>query len=273
MQAAQAASGDTGTFLSFVDMLTSKTPAEAQAMLALAAQAVQSRRGSPGLTTGSSPYATAGSSMRRSASADELQRPFGSAKLSRTVGMAGSVVPSRKLPVRSRSAEGLLTAHPDLWGTALTQPEEPTRRLTGPAQSFAEMATEMRSRIFWDGAATRLQAVWRGRQHRRICRYLRARSARHRRLQWLADHGEVSLFIRWVEAAVRVQSAFRARTGRSRPVRPPPARRASRPAPVRVRVSRLKWRDCVAEDAELCEVKLYDPEAEMGSFPEPKLYG
>jgi len=276
VQAAQAASGDTETFLAFVDMITSKSPAEAQSMLALAAQAVQNRLslqmaglGSLGVTKGSSPYATIGSSMRRSASADELRRPFGSAKASRTVGIAGSVAPARRLPVRSRSAGGLLTSQAELLSP---QPNEATRRLTMPAQSYAEMAYEMRARIFWDFEATRLQAAWRGRQHRRICRYLRARSARQRRLQWLADHGEVSLFIRWVDAAVRVQSAFRAKTGRTRPVSPPPPRRATTRPPPDARVRRLTWRDCVAEDAELCDVKWYDSDAEKGSWPEPKLY-
>lgn len=278
--AAQAASGETATFLAFVDLLTSKSQAEAQSILALAAQAVHNRFSSPlgnrasaGLTKRpTSPYALGTSAMRRSASADELHRPFGSAKQSRASPLVGAQ--QRRSPVRSRSAGGLLTSsQSDLLSTMQLHVGNPDRQPVAPVQPFAEHAYEVRTRMFWDYEATRLQAAWRGRQHRRICRYVRARTARIRRLQWLADHGEVSMFLEWVGAATRIQSAFRGKKGRSRPVPERAARqKACRSQLVPLRTQRLTWRDCVAEDGQLCVVQMYDTHDDRASWPEPTTY-
>jgi len=266
VQAAQAASGETSTFLEFVDLLASKTPAEAQSILALAAQAAHRGPGSlaRGLTKPpTSPYVSGGTSMRRSSSAEEIHR---ASRRSASLGQ------QRRSPVRSRSAgAGLLTAAQLLLDADADQ-FQASHPPPQQQQALAEATHALRARMYWDAAATFLQAAWRGRMHRRICRFLRARGSRHRRLQWLADRDEVGMFIRWVEAATCVQAAIRAKTGRRAP--PPRKARAERrgPQPQRSRQV-LSWRDLAVEGEGLCDVQFYDVDAGEMAWPEPTLYG
>ena len=59
-------------------------------------------------------------------------------------------------------------------------------------------------------AAIALQAHWRGRQHRRLCRFLRARRTRLCRLDWL-DHLEWTRgLLNTKSAASQIQAAWRA---------------------------------------------------------------
>ena len=84
-------------------------------------------------------------------------------------------------------------------------------------------AAQLQQQFVRRAAAATLQAHWRGWQHRRLARYLRARRKRAMRLDWLWHLEYVTNLLQWHEAAHTVQAAFRAKRdiARQRAVSPP----------------------------------------------------
>ena len=145
------------------------------------------------------------------------------------------------------------------------------RALSAPSLGTSSMLAEqvqMRRARSMHGSATRLQAAWRGRTMRRVCRFLRAQLARHRRLCWLADLEEMTLFLRLADAATSIQATFRAlRDAKKHGV----VRSATqRPHATRHAVSgrRLSWRDSCSS-LPLCDVTVYDPPC-IAAWPQPR---
>lgn len=274
VQAAQAASGETAAFLGFVELLAAKPAVEAQQLLQLAA--LEARKRQSVASVAHSHAFGSGATLRRASSAEDLNRAYGRAAKPAVLGQL------RQLPGRVVRAGGMLV---DGWdeldsGPYYPPPLQPIR----PVPCLADAASEVRARLYFDEAATVLQAGWRGRTHRRICRYYRARGARHRRLRWMADCEEVTLFIRWAGAATTIQAAYRGKTGRrGHPPQPVPsaavcrhARGAdaagARAADAPGRRRGLRWADDIPGGS-LCDVKRFEVEAGKGAWPEPRHYG
>ena len=86
-------------------------------------------------------------------------------------------------------------------------PEPPPPRVKDQAAALARRHKE-RARVC--DAATVLQAHWRGRQHRRVVRFLRARRVRLCRLDWLDQLEYVRRLLSATGATSRIQAAWRA---------------------------------------------------------------
>ena len=71
-------------------------------------------------------------------------------------------------------------------------------------------AAQLQHQFIRRTAASTLQAHWRGWQHRRLARYLRARRKRGMRLDWLWHLEYVTNLLQWHEAAHTVQATWRA---------------------------------------------------------------
>lgn len=188
--------------------------------------------------------------LRRAASADEL-RPTSAPQKAQTGAHEASASAGRiarawlSSPPRQRRVQ-----------------EEKAKEQRLAARRQLELAARL------NGAATCLQAHWRGRQHRRVARFLRARGKRQRRLEWL-DHLEfVTWWLQAQAATTRLQTAWRAsRVNTLQPQRRHTAPRTS----VAPNVSaahqptgfgaqpeqrpRVMWADAAGE--ELSEVRLY----------------
>ena len=78
----------------------------------------------------------------------------------------------------------------------------------------AAAAAQMQHQFARRAAACTLQAHWRGWQHRRLARYLRARRKRALRLDWLWHLEYVTNLMHWHEAAHTVQAHWRGWKGR-----------------------------------------------------------
>jgi hypothetical protein len=193
-------------FVSFVELLSSRPPEEAQKLLYLAMQEATRCRGARPASAG-----TAGNGgLRKAASADDLR-----------VGRAAS---ASKLVQRRRQ---IAHAWDQPVGAARPSEEERTYRHMEEERAHKQMEEE-RCKLFarYVYAATTLQSHWRGWQHRRFARFLRARSRRHRRLDWLWRLRENTGLLKHRKAALLVQAAWRARRSE-----PGPDQDAARAAP------------------------------------------
>ena len=137
--------------------------------------------------------------------------------------------------VRPGTAEGMLTGGGGGWGDGWDDSNLMGQSLDsallarlaggppgGGAALFHQAAwrqhEEQRRRAH--AAATTLQAQWRGWQHRRICRFLRARGKRWQKLTFLAHVEWMRSFLSYRAAAVHVQAAWRAYASRMRQLYP-----------------------------------------------------
>ena len=235
---ATSAGGETATFLSFVRLLASK-PEEEQRMLMQVARQEAAAGPRPGRTH--SAAATTGT-LRRTGSAGDLRRN----PLRRSASLDGSDFAGRGngatnghaahsagpsdaaqsaigLDGRPRSADaaGYAAAAGDtfhslngsvMWGGAGAGSLRPGPLRQRQAQArAAAAAAQMQHQFIRRAAVTTLQAHWRGWQHRRLARYLRARRKRANRLDWLWHLEYVTNLMHWHEAAHTVQSHWRGR--------------------------------------------------------------
>ena len=128
---------------------------------------------------------------------------------------------------RPRSAEGV-TGHPQVgddhlvnaggvWGSAHMGVGNAGAMRPGPLRQrqaqarAAAAAAQLHQQFLRRAAAATLQAHWRGWQHRRLARYLRARRKRAMRLDWLWHLEYVTNLMHWHEAAHTVQAHWRGR--------------------------------------------------------------
>lgn len=255
-----SAAAELAHFSGFVRLLASKDEAQRAIIMQRAMQqaatissAISSGRlglaSVPSLMTADSDTGAAtgfkSAGLRRAASADELRHPQKAqtgaheASASRAIARAWLSSPPRQRRIQESKAKERLAARRQL---------EQAARMTA--------------------AATCLQAHWRGRQHRRVARFLRARGRRLRRLEWL-DHLEfVTWWLQAQAATTRLQSAWRAsRVSTLQPRRRPSAPRTSlapnvgavhQPAGFGAQQEqrpRVMWADAAGE--ELSEVRLY----------------
>lgn len=86
----------------------------------------------------------------------------------------------------------------------------PLRQRQAQARAAAQ-AAQLQQQFVRRAAASTLQAHWRGWQHRRLARYLRARRKRAMRLDWLWHLEYVTNLMQWHEAAHTVQAVWRGR--------------------------------------------------------------
>lgn len=139
--------------------------------------------------------------MRRASSADNLRRRPTSPHPQNN--SAARLLARRQEALAQREAAASVSLQQQHW--LVPPPEE--KRLKEQAAMLARRQRE-HARIF--DAAAALQAHWRGRQHRRVCRFLRARRARLIRLDWL-DHLEWTRCLMNARgAAAHIQAAWRA---------------------------------------------------------------
>ena len=256
------ATADTATFLSFVRMLASKPEEEQRMLMQVAMQEAaagpppppgQQRQGSPlvapgGIRRSSSAAELRRSPLRRSASIDGSD--FGSRASSgsglmggQSAGGAGSMAGNIMIggpgaDNRPRSADAATCggssgssmqgqALAAAWGASALSVAGAQR--TNPLRQRQQQvlqqraAAQLQQQFVRRAAAATLQAHWRGWQHRRLARYLRARRKRAMRLDWLWHLEYVTNLLQWHEAAHTVQAAFRAKRdiARQRAVSPP----------------------------------------------------
>ena len=195
---ASAAPAEMAHFSGFVRLLASKDEHQRAILIQRALQQAEA------ITAAIGPGAAA-KGLRRASSADDLRRRPGSP---------------------AAEAAGLLTGAVMHEASSMALSETDTSREAERQRRTKEQAAAVRRRkqqARGVAAATVLQAHWRGRQHRRIGRFLRARRTRLRRLDWL-DHLEWMRGLLHAHAAAScVQAAWRAsRVGRMRPPRPRP---------------------------------------------------
>lgn len=89
-------------------------------------------------------------------------------------------------------------------------PNHPLRQRQAQARAAAQ-AAQLQQQFVRRAAAATLQSHWRGWQHRRLARYLRARRKRAMRLDWLWHLEYVTNLMQWHEAAHTVQAVWRGR--------------------------------------------------------------
>ena len=161
--------------------------------------------------------------LRRASSADNLRRRPTSPHPQNN-SAARLLARRQEAALAHREAASMPQAH----GWLVPPPEE--KRLKEQAAMLARRQREQ-ARVF-DAAAT-LQAHWRGRQHRRVCRFLRARRARLIRLDWL-DHLEWTRCLMNARgAAAHIQATWRAvRVRRQLSPKDVRTRELGRPAPL-----------------------------------------
>lgn len=264
------ATADTATFLSFVRMLAAK-PEEEQRMLVQVAMQEAASAPPPRQQRASSPTVAPGG-IRRSSSAGELRRnPLrrsasvdGSDFGSRVTGGSASGSLAATVPSGGNAANaGMMIAGPDgrprsaeatlggggnsaqsqslasAWGgSALSVGGPRANPLRQRQQQVLQQraAAQLQQQFVRRAAAATLQAHWRGWQHRRLARYLRARRKRAMRLDWLWHLEYVTNLLQWHEAAHTVQAAFRTKRDLARRRQDPsfgrPAGRGAAVAPL-----------------------------------------
>lgn len=236
--------GETATFLNFVRLLSSKPEDEQRMLMQVARQEASGaapRRGGPqasivgGLRRSGSAQSIRNNPLRRSASLDGSD--FGGRANGTMQGVAvGPSSPSDAygmtigLDGRPRSADatagGGTTADPSTaaaysngWGRPMTgstssvRSGTPALRQRQAQARAAAAAAQLQQQFSRRAAACTLQAHWRGWQHRRLARYLRARRKRALRLDWLWHLEYVTNLLHWHEAAHTVQAHWRGRRG------------------------------------------------------------
>ena len=200
-----SASGDTAYFLGFVQLLASKTPEEQQMLMQMA---IAEANGT-GTAIADAAGGVAGRGLRRSASAAEMRNKgalaqinarYGSAQArGGSVGVASAALlrgPTSSIEGRPQSAEAP-TANARTGGTwaganqlsvslNLKKRQAAAAAAAGrPQVSIDAMRAKLQAQLSRRWAVTTLQSHWRGWQHRRFVRFLRARRKRHRRLDYL----------------------------------------------------------------------------------------
>lgn len=235
--------GETATFLSFVRMLAGKSEEEQRMLVQVAMQ--EAATGPPARRQGSSSSTVAAGGLRRSTSAGELRRsnPLrrsasldgsdfgGRASTGSAVGGGSGIVqmsaigqagisasPSLAGPDgRPRSADagtgsggqGLGGWHSGPLSQTVGARSHPLRQRQQQVMQ-QRAAAQLQQQFARRAAASTLQAHWRGWQHRRLARYLRARRKRAMRLDWLWHLEYVTNLMNWHEAAHTVQASWRA---------------------------------------------------------------
>ena len=202
------AAGETNLFLAFVQMLAAKSPEERQ-MLAQAA--LQEAHGAGGAAVESG---AVGRGLRRSHSASEVRKTNLVARYGPQPRTAGAGVysslrgPACALDARPHSAE---TAAGSL-GWAAHQARALKQKQGGRLMHLtqAQVQAQMHQQFCRRWAATTLQAHWRGWQHRRFIRFLRARRKRHRRLSYLWELDYTHKLLIAHSACTFIQARWRA---------------------------------------------------------------
>ena len=201
---------DQAHFSGFVRLLASKDEHQRAILVQRALQqadnvssAISSGRFDQGLRPGSASLGDESKGMRRASSADNLRRrPTSPHPQSSSAARLLARRQEAALAQREAAASASLQQQ-HCW--LVPPPEE--KRLKEQAAMLARRQRE-HARVF--DAAAALQAHWRGRQHRRVCRFLRARRARLIRLDWL-DHLEYTRCLMNARgAAAHIQAAWRA---------------------------------------------------------------
>jgi hypothetical protein len=240
---ATSAGGETATFLQFVRLLASKTEEEQRMLMQVAQQEAAAGPAPRGGGTRSSTTTVAPGGLRRTGSAGDIRRNplrrsasldgsdfrgrptngFGGAMTvagsggSSAVGYDGRPH-SAEAAARSAGFGGgdrLMSA----WGTAsmpsgVGARNHPLRQAQAQRQAQARAAAaaaQLQQQFVRRAAAATLQAHWRGWQHRRLARYLRARRKRAMRLDWLWHLEYITNLMTWHEAAHTVQAVWRGR--------------------------------------------------------------
>ena len=163
--------------------------------------------------------------MRRASSADNLRRRPTSPHPQNS-SAARLLARRQEAALAQREAASASLQQQHCW--LVPPPEE--KRLKEQAAMLARRQRE-HARVF--DAAAALQAHWRGRQHRRVCRFLRARRARLIRLDWL-DHLEwMRCLMNARGAAAHIQATWRAaRVRRTLSPKDVRTRKLGHPAPL-----------------------------------------
>ena len=233
------ASSETATFLSFVRLLSSKSEEEQRMLMQVAmneaatapppARRTTGAGVSPGLRrTGSAGGDLRRNPLRRSASLDGSDfggRANGGAGgfaivSGAAAGCSADPQSAAGLDGRPRSADAAAAYGNGavMWGGSQFGERvstaggrgHPLRQRQAQARAAAA-AAQLQQQFIRRAAAATLQAHWRGWQHRRLARYLRARRKRAMRLDWLWHLEYVTNLMHWHEAAHTVQATWRGR--------------------------------------------------------------
>ena len=256
-----SAGGETATFLQFVRLLANKSEEEQRMLVQVAMHEASTRVGgfdsSPSPKVGRQPLVRGGSAelrrnnaLRRSTSLDTSDFAAsgrGAGVGQRMGGLVGAAY-GASVDGRPRSADASQNAGSGgsqlMWGAGLGGTglgggrNHPLRHGSAVRQTHlqkqqhaAAAAQAQRQQFARRAAAAVLQAHWRGWQHRRLVRYLRARRTRAMRLDWLWHLEFVTNLLQWHEAAHTVQAAWRSHSSKPHlPDRPSPSK-ASPPKP------------------------------------------
>ena len=233
------ASSETQTFLQFVRMLAGKSDEERRMLVQVAEQ--EAAAGPAPRRSGVSGGAVVSGGLRRTGSAGDLRRnplrwsasldgsDFGGRNGGGLMVGGGSCSADSSTAIgfdgRPQSADGRFSTRGDLigsggggmaWGGPLAGGAgangraNPLRQRQAQARAAAA-AAQLQQQFIRRAAAATLQAHWRGWQHRRLARYLRARRKRAMRLDWLWHLEYVTNLMQWHEAAHTVQAHWRGR--------------------------------------------------------------
>jgi len=246
-QLGTSAGGETATFLSFVRLLATKSEDEQRMLMQVAMQEAatgpppQPQRQQPQQSPTISP-----GGLRRSNSADSLRRnPLrrsasvdgsdfagraggGGMAVMTGVGQANGAAMLAGPDGRPRSADsanGLGWTVPGLASASGARANPLRQRQQQVLHQRA--AAQLHQQFARRAAAATLQAHWRGWQHRRLARYLRARRKRAMRLDWLWHLEYVTNLMHWHEAAHTLQANWRGHHSRRQP---PPSAEAAKAA-------------------------------------------
>ncbi|KAL1526382.1 hypothetical protein AB1Y20_015095 [Prymnesium parvum] len=210
-----SASGETSLFLNFVQLLSSKTPEEQKMLLQVAMLEANG-----GGAAHAEPHGLASRGMRRTASAADVHLGVRSAHMPRgAVGLLRGSPSAAHLRPQSADTSG----GGSLWAAAagkqlsqsltLAPRAHPAAALRAPL-SLEAMRERLHAQLRRRAAATALQAHWRGWQHRRLARFLRARRKRHARLHYLWHLDYVHRLLVAHRACTFIQSRWRGRAAR-----------------------------------------------------------
>lgn len=188
-------------------MLATKNPEEQQMLVQAALHEARGSVGASGCEVGVS-----GRGIRRSISATEMRKSSAIAQITARYGPQARAIPGI-LTSSLRGSACSIDARPhsaECVGWPQTQqlrvPKQKKASLLSTSQVRAQILLQLSQR--W--AATTLQSHWRGWQHRRFARFMRARRKRHVRLSWLWDLDSVCRLLVAHRACTCIQAAWRA---------------------------------------------------------------